>query len=178
MLKESARRLDRAPLVSHVSATRLRPPHLEVRIVTPALSASEILLVEDDEGDVRLLREALKNEMPLPRLAVVGDGEEAIAYLRNEGKYADAARPSLVLLDLNLPKRDGRQVLADIKNDPALRSIPVIVLSSSTAEQDVVWTYQLGANCYVEKPVDWEHFLAAVKKIRAFWLTIATLPSA
>jgi chemotaxis family two-component system response regulator Rcp1 len=141
-----------------------------------ASSANEILLVEDNAGDVRLFKEALKEGSPVPRLAVVSDGEEALAYLRHQGKYVGAARPALVLLDLNLPRRDGRQVLAEIKGDPGLRSIPVIILTNSKAERDVTKTYQLGANCYVAKPVDWSDFLAAVKEIQTFWLTIATLP--
>src|ERR687884_1433856 len=119
-----------------------------------ATRAIEILLVEDSPGDVRLTREALRDGKVRNNLSVVTDGVEALAFLRREGRYADAPRPDLILLDLNLPKKDGREVLAEIKADPNLRRIPVVVLTTSEAEQDIVETYNLHANCYVKKPVD------------------------
>ena len=135
-----------------------------------------ILLVEDNPGDVRLTREALKEGKVLNHLSVVEDGVEAIAFLRREGKYADAVRPDLILLDLNLPKKDGREVLEDIKTDPGLRSIPVVVLTTSRAEQDILRSYDLHANCYITKPVDVQQFVSVVKFIEEFWVTIVTLP--
>jgi two-component system, chemotaxis family, response regulator Rcp1 len=138
--------------------------------------AIEILLVEDSPGDVRLTREALRDARVLNRVSVVGDGLEALAFLRREGKYPAAPWPDLILLDLNLPRMDGREVLAEIKNDPRLRQIPVVVLTTSQAERDIVETYNLGANCYVTKPVDLEQFLVAVKSIETFWLTVVRLP--
>ncbi|MBI2090760.1 MAG: response regulator [Deltaproteobacteria bacterium] len=137
----------------------------------------EILLVEDNPGDVRLTMEALKEGKMLTHVSVVGDGVEALAYLRRQGKHTDAARPDLVLLDLNLPKKDGREVLAEIKRDAGLRRIPVVVLTTSSAEQDIVRAYDLHANCYVNKPVDLEEFVKVVKLIEAFWFTAAKLPS-
>ena len=137
-----------------------------------------ILLVEDNPGDVRLTREALKEEKVLNNLNVVGDGVEAMAFLRREGKYADAARPDLILLDLNLPKKDGREVLEDIKSDPTLKLIPVVILTTSRAEEDILKAYDLHANCYVTKPVDLEQFITVVQSIEEFWLAIVTLPSA
>ena len=134
-----------------------------------------ILLVEDNPGDVRLTREALKESKLLNNLRVVEDRVEAMAYLRRERAYADAVRPDMILLDLNLPKKDGREVLEEIKGDPALRSIPVVVLTTSTAEQDVLKAYDLHANCYVTKPVDLEQFIILVQSIEEFWLTIVTL---
>jgi two-component system, chemotaxis family, response regulator Rcp1 len=136
----------------------------------------EILLVEDNLGDVRLAREALKEVKLLNRLFAVPDGEEAIAFLRREGRYADAVRPDLIFLDLNLPKKDGREVLAEIKSDPDLRRIPVVVLTSSGAEEDILKTYNLHANCYVAKPVDLERFITVVKSIEDFWVSIVRLP--
>jgi CheY-like chemotaxis protein len=136
----------------------------------------EVLLVEDNPGDVRLTREALKEGKVRNNLNVAIDGVEALAYLRREGKYADAVRPDLVLLDLNLPRKDGREVLAEIKGDPALRSIPVVVLTSSQAEQDIVRAYDLHANCYITKPVDLDQFITVVKTIEDFWFTIVKLP--
>src|SRR5437762_3880317 len=118
----------------------------------------EVLLVEDNPGDVRLTMEVLKEEKMLLHVSVVGDGEEALAFLRKEGKYASAAQPDLILLDLNLPKKDGREVLTEIKRDPHLMLIPVVVLTTSTAEQDVLKTYELHANCYIKKQVDFEQF--------------------
>ncbi len=137
----------------------------------------EILLVEDNPGDVRLTQEAFKENKLRNSLNVVEDGLEAMLFLRRVGKYADASRPDLILLDLNLPKKDGREVLAEIKEDPDLKSIPVVVLTTSKAEEDVIKSYNLHANCYVTKPVDLEQFIAVVKSIEDFWLTIVKLPS-
>ena len=136
----------------------------------------EILLVEDDPGDVLMTREAFEDHKVTNRLTVVSNGEDAIAYLRRQGRYADAPTPDLVLLDLNLPRRDGREVLADIKGDPDLRRIPVVVLTTSDAEEDVVAAYDLHANAYVRKPVDFEQFVAAVRAIDDFFITVVRLP--
>ena len=136
----------------------------------------EILLVEDNPGDARLTQEALKDGKVYNKLTVVPDGVEAMAYLRRQGRYAGAAQPDLILLDLNLPKKDGREVLQEIKADERLRRIPVVVLTSSNAEQDVLKSYGLHANCYVTKPVDLDQFMGAVKAIENFWLTVVTLP--
>jgi two-component system, chemotaxis family, response regulator Rcp1 len=138
----------------------------------------EILLVEDNPGDVRLTREALKEGKVSNRLHVATDGVEALAFLRREGEYADAVRPDLILLDLNLPKKDGRQVLGEVKGDPALRQIPVVILTSSQAEEDICRSYDLHANCYVTKPVDLDRFMTVVRAVEDFWLTIVRLPSA
>jgi two-component system, chemotaxis family, response regulator Rcp1 len=138
--------------------------------------AIEILLVEDSPGDVRLTREALKEGRVHNNLSVVVDGEQAMAFLRRQGPYANAPRPDLILLDLNLPKKDGREVLADLKADDGLRAIPVVILTTSKAEEDILRTYQLNANCYVTKPVDLEQFIRVVKAIEDFWLVIAKLP--
>ena len=137
----------------------------------------EILLVEDNPGDVRLTMEALKEGRLLNHVSVAEDGVEALAFLRQKGKYADEARPDLILLDLNLPKKDGREVLAEIKEDPELRHIPVVVLTTSTAEQDVLRTYDLHANCYINKPVDFEQFIEVVKSVGDFWFSVVILPS-
>ena len=137
----------------------------------------EILLVEDNPGDVRLTREALREGKVRNNLYVAPDGVEALAFLRKQGKYADAVRPDLILLDLNLPRKDGREVLEEIKADPALRYIPVVVLTSSQAEQDILRAYDLHANCYVTKPVDLEQFIAVVRSIDDFWLSVVRLPS-
>ena len=136
----------------------------------------EILLVEDNPADVRLTVEALKESKIRNRLNVAENGMEAMAYLRREGKYADATRPDLILLDLNLPLKDGREVLADIKADQDLKIIPIVILTTSKAEQDIVKTYNLHANCYVTKPVDLEQFITVVRAIEDFWLTIVKLP--
>lgn len=138
--------------------------------------AVEILLVEDNPGDVRLTLEAFKENKLRNHLHVVGDGEEAMAFLRRESQYADAPRPDLILLDLNLPKKDGREVLAEVKGDPDLKRIPVVILTVSAAEEDVLRTYDLHANCYITKPVDLDRFVEAVKTIEDFWLTIVKLP--
>ncbi|MGA2611149.1 MAG: response regulator [Terriglobia bacterium] len=136
----------------------------------------EILLVEDNPGDVRLTVEILKETKVRNTLTVAGDGIEALDVLRRTGRYTHAVRPDLILLDLNLPKKDGRQVLAEIKADSVLRRIPVVILTSSKAEEDIVKSYNLYANCYVTKPVDLEQFVKVVKSIEDFWLTIVKLP--
>lgn len=137
----------------------------------------QVLLVEDNPGDVRLTKEALKEGKLLNELTVVGDGVEALSFLRKEGKYADALQPELILLDLNLPKKDGREVLAEIKADPRLRRIPVVVLTTSSAEEDILKIYDLHANCYITKPVDLEQFMRVVKSIEDFWVSVVKLPS-
>ena len=136
----------------------------------------EILLVEDSAGDVRLVQENLKESKVRNSLNVVGDGIEAMAYLRKKGKYKDAPKPDLVLLDLNLPKKDGRQVLSEIKSDEDLKCIPVVVLTISKAEEDIMKSYSLHANAYISKPVDLNQFLKVVKAIEEFWLTVVKLP--
>ncbi|MGB0984499.1 MAG: response regulator [Saprospiraceae bacterium] len=136
-----------------------------------------ILLIEDNPGDVRLTQEAFKEGHLAVNLSVVMDGVEAINYLRKTGKYTEATTPDLILLDLNLPKRDGREVLEDIKADPALMFIPVVVLTTSNAEQDILKTYRLHANCYINKPVDFENFFDVIQKIEEFWLSTAILPT-
>ena len=136
----------------------------------------EILLVEDNPGDVRLTQEAIREAKIRNRLNVVTDGEEAVAYVRRQGNFADQPRPDLILLDLNLPKKDGREVLQDLKSDPDLHRIPVVVLTSSASEQDILSTYDLYANAYVTKPVDLEQFMHVVASIQDFWLNIVKLP--
>ena len=136
----------------------------------------EILLVEDNDGDVRLTIEALKEGKVRNKLSVARDGVEALQFLRREGAHAKAPKPDLILLDLNLPKKDGREVLEEIKNDPTLRRIPVVVLTTSQAEEDIVRTYDLHANCYITKPVELDKFLLVVKAIDDFWLDIVKLP--
>jgi CheY-like chemotaxis protein len=144
--------------------------------IRPFSRPVEILLVEDNPGDVRLTREALREGKVRNNLYVASDGVEALAFLRREGQYADAVRPDLVLLDLNLPRKDGREVLEEIKADPSLRYIPVVVLTSSQAEQDILRAYDLHANCYVSKPVDLDQFIHVVRSIEDFWFTIVKLP--
>lgn len=139
--------------------------------------AVEILLVEDNPGDVRLTMEALKEGKLLNHVKVAEDGVAALALLRQDGKPGGRWRPDLILLDLNLPKKDGREVLAEIKEDPELRHIPVVVLTTSTAEHDVLKTYNLHANCYINKPVDLEQFIEVVKSIADFWFSVVILPS-
>lgn len=139
-------------------------------------SPVEILLVEDNPGDERLTREALKEGKVYSNLHWVKDGVAAMQFLRRQGDYSGAPRPDIILLDLNLPKKDGREVLQDIKNDEELKRIPVVVLTTSKAEEDVLRTYNLHANCFVTKPVDLEKFIVVVKSIDAFWLTVVTLP--
>lgn len=137
----------------------------------------EILLVEDNPGDVRLTQEALKEAKVSNRMNVVVDGEEALQYVRRQGRFHDAVRPDLILLDLNLPKKDGREVLTEIKSDPQLRSIPIVVLTTSNAELDIMRAYDLHANCYITKPVDLDQFLHVVREIESFWLTLVMLPT-
>jgi len=135
----------------------------------------EILLVEDSDGDVRLTREALKEGRVANHVSVARDGVEALAFLRREPGYEDASRPDLILLDLNLPRKDGREVLAEIKTDPELRRIPVVILTTSKAEQDVFRAYDAHANCFINKPVDLDQFLNVIRSIEDFWLTVVTL---
>jgi two-component system, chemotaxis family, response regulator Rcp1 len=138
----------------------------------------EILLVEDNPGDVRLTQEVLKDGRIRNALNVVGDGVEALAYLRREGAFADVPLQDLILLDLNLPRKDGREVLAEVKGDPELRKIPVVVLTTSAAEADILRAYDLHANCYITKPVDLDQFVKVVRSIEDFWLAIVKLPTA
>ena len=145
---------------------------------TPAAQPIQILLVEDSPGDVRLTQEVLRDARIANQLHVVGDGEEAMAFLRHEGEYADRPHPDLVLLDLNLPRKDGREVLSEIHADPALKVVPVIVLTTSEAEQDILRSYQLSANAYITKPIDLSEFIAVVRSIENFWLSIVRLPNA
>jgi len=144
--------------------------------MTDGKSPVEILLVEDNPGDERLTREALREGKVYHNLHWVKDGVQAMEFLRRQGKYANVPRPDIVLLDLNLPKKDGREVLEEIKTDEDLKRIPVVVLTTSKAEEDVLRTYNLHANCYVTKPVDLEKFIVVVKSIDVFWLTVVTLP--
>jgi two-component system, chemotaxis family, response regulator Rcp1 len=136
----------------------------------------EVLLVEDSPGDVRLTREAFKDAKVLINLHVASDGVEAMAFLGREGKHAKALRPDLILLDLNLPKKDGRQVLEEIKENPTLKSIPVVILTTSASEADIQQSYQFHANCYITKPVALDGFLTVVKSIDNFWLSVVKLP--
>ena len=136
----------------------------------------EILLVEDSPADVRLTEEAFRENKIDNELHVVGDGEAAMAFLRREGGYARAPRPDVILLDLNLPRKDGREVLAEIKADDAVKTIPVVVLTTSQAEEDILRSYNLNANCYVTKPIDLDQFIKVVKAVEGFWLTVVTLP--
>jgi chemotaxis family two-component system response regulator Rcp1 len=155
------------------------PTAVEAGYLTPYASTGrpvEILLVEDNPGDVRLTIEALRDAKVHNHLNVVGDGVAALAFLRREAPYRDAPRPDLILLDLNLPRKDGREVLAEIKADPDLRVLPVVVLTTSQAEQDIVQSYGLHANCYVSKPVDLDQFIRVVRSIEDFWLTVVKLP--
>ncbi len=137
----------------------------------------EMLLVEDNPDDVDLTIEALEDTKIANRLHVVTDGVAALSFLHREGKYAQAPRPALILLDLNLPKKDGREVLADIKADPVLRRIPVVVLTTSSAEEDIKRVYDMHANCYITKPVDFEQFVQVIHAIENFWLTVVQLPT-
>ena len=137
----------------------------------------EMLLVEDNPGDARLAIEALKDAKVHNNLSWVQDGVEAMAFLRREGAYSDVPRPDVILLDLNLPKKDGREVLADVKADEDLRRIPVVILTVSGAEEDIVKTYNLHANCYIRKPIDLDQFIKVVKAIKDFWLSIVILPT-
>lgn len=145
-------------------------------MATPIIRPIEILLVEDNEGDVRLTKEALKEGKVKNNLQVAYDGYEALEYLKREGEYRDRVIPDLILLDLNLPRMDGRELLEKIKEDSDLRRIPVVILTTSKAEEDIVRTYDLHANCYITKPVDLEKFIEVVKSIEDFWMTIVKLP--
>jgi len=136
----------------------------------------EILLVEDSPADVALTQEALMDSKLKNNLYVVSDGEAAMAFLRRSGTYASAPRPDLILLDLNLPKKNGREVLAEIKMDPTLRPIPVVIMTVSQDERDILESYNLNANCYIRKPVNFEEFIEIVKSIEHFWFSIVTLP--
>jgi len=138
--------------------------------------SAEILLVEDNPGDVRLTIEALRDSKVQNQLNVVRDGVEALSFLRREGAFVNAVRPDLILLDLNLPRKDGREVLAEIKADARLRTIPVVILTTSRAEQDILRSYELQANCYITKPVDLDQFITVVKSIEDFWFSVVKLP--
>jgi two-component system, chemotaxis family, response regulator Rcp1 len=147
-----------------------------LRTQSASRDALDILLVEDNPGDVRLTREVLGSGNQRNRLSVASDGVEAINFLRRRGSFDKARRPDLVLLDLNLPRKDGREVLAEIKSDPELKLIPVVILTTSAAEEDVLKSYRLHANCYITKPVDLEQFTRVIGNIQDFWLTIVKLP--
>src|ERR1700722_3627725 len=138
--------------------------------------AIEVLLVEDSPGDVRLTREAFKDAKVHINLHVASDGTEAMSFLKREGEHANVPRPDLILLDLNLPKKDGREVLAEIKESPTLKSIPTVILTTSASEEDILRSYRLHANCYITKPVDLNGFLDVVKSIDNFWLSVVKLP--
>jgi two-component system, chemotaxis family, response regulator Rcp1 len=140
--------------------------------------AIEILLVEDSPSDTDLTLEALRDFKVRNHVSVVEDGVQALRFLRRQGPFAQAPRPDLIMLDLNLPRKDGRQVLSEIKADNDLRTIPIVVLTTSRAEQDILRAYQLNANCYITKPVDFNQFLDVVRSIESFWLCVVTLPSA
>jgi CheY-like chemotaxis protein len=139
--------------------------------------ALDVLLVEDNPGDVRLAMEAFKESTVRSKLSVVPDGVEALAFLHREGKYADSPRPDLIVLDLNLPRKDGREVLAEIKADTSLKRIPVVVLTTSRAQEDILRSYELHANCYIPKPLDLDQFIHVIKGINEFWFSMVTLPN-
>ncbi|MBN2529038.1 MAG: response regulator [Deltaproteobacteria bacterium] len=143
---------------------------------TITVNIIDILLIEDNPGDARLAKEALKDSKMRNSLSHVEDGEEAMKYLRREGQYSNMRRPDLILLDLNLPKKDGREVLAEIKEDADLKTIPVVILTTSSDGDDIIKSYNLHANCYITKPIDLEQFVAVVRSIEDFWLTIVKLP--
>ena len=154
-----------------------RPDLILLDLNLPRRDGREVLAeIKDDPGDVLMTQEAFEEHKVRNNLAVVNDGTDAIAYLRREGQYADAPRPDLVLLDLNLPRRDGREVLAEIKNDPNLCDIPVVVLTTSQADEDILRSYKLHANAYVTKPVDFERFIAVVRQIDEFFVSVVKLP--
>jgi CheY-like chemotaxis protein len=161
-----------SPVKEPLSSSRFDQPEGIAMNVKPI----ELLLVEDSEPDVRLTQEALREAKVKNRLWVVDDGVEALDFLRRQGPYADAPRPDLILLDLNLPRKDGRQVLEEIKNDSSLKLIPVVILTTSKSEEDVLRAYQLHANCYITKPVDFNRFMEVVRSIEDFWLTVVRLP--
>jgi chemotaxis family two-component system response regulator Rcp1 len=142
----------------------------------PTSNPIEILLVEDNAGDIRLTQEAFKENKINNNLSVARDGVEALAFLRRQGNYAQAAKPDLILLDLNLPRMDGREVLSELKSDPELKRIPVVILTTSNSEQDVIQSYNLHANCFITKPVDLDQFISVIQSIEGFWLSIVKLP--
>jgi two-component system, chemotaxis family, response regulator Rcp1 len=146
-------------------------------MVTTTVRPIDILLVEDNPGDVRLTKEALRESRILNNLYFAKDGVEALAFLTRDEPYQEVPRPDLILLDLNLPRKDGRELLAEIKQDPELKRIPVVILTTSEAEQDILKTYELHANCYITKPVDLDKFVDIVKGLEEFWLSIVKLPS-
>ncbi len=146
------------------------------RISKESCRPIEILMVEDNPGDIRLTVEALKAGKVRNNFHTVENGEDAMTFLRRQGDFAGAPRPDLILLDLNLPKKNGREVLAEIKADPDLRRIPVVILTASEAEQDILRSYNLHANCYITKPVDLERFIEVVQSVESFWLTVVMLP--
>ena len=147
-------------------------------MITEHMRPIEILLVEDSPSDTELTLEALKDFKVRNHVSVVEDGVQAMQFLRREGPYATAPRPDLIMLDLNLPRKDGREVLADIKGDDHLKTIPIVVLTTSRADQDILSAYQLNVNCYINKPVDFSQFLEVVRSIESFWLYVVTLPPA
>jgi len=140
------------------------------------IEGPKILLVEDNPGDVRLMVESLKETKATNNLSIARDGEEAMAFLRRKGAYANAPKPNLILLDLNLPKKAGHEVLAEIKQDPRLKLIPVVIVTSSDAERDIVGSYDLRANAYVSKPVGLDQFMDVIRSVERFWLSVAKLP--
>jgi len=146
-------------------------------MTSEAARSINVLLVEDNPGDVRLTIEAMRESKILVNLSLAEDGEAALAFLRREGDHEAAPRPDLILLDLNLPRKDGREVLAEIKADHSLRRIPVVVLTTSRAEEDILRTYDLHANCFITKPVDLDQFIAVVRSINEFWFSVVKLPS-
>lgn len=146
--------------------------------MTRSFDSTDILLVEDSQTDVLITREALEMSHILNALHVVEDGVEAMSFLRNSGKFKNSPRPGLILLDLNLPRKDGREVLAEIKNDPMLRGIPIVILTTSRSEKDITQAYNLHANCFVTKPLSFDLFTEAVKNIVHFWFSVVALPKA
>lgn len=148
-----------------------------VQTQTPTGDAIDILLVEDNLGDARLAQEALRDSKLRNVMHHVTDGEKAMAFLRKQAPFTDAPRPDLILLDLNLPRKDGREVLAELKVDDSLKTIPVVILTVSSAEEDILRSYRLHANCYITKPIDLDQFLKVVRSIEDFWLTIVKLPA-
>ena len=146
-------------------------------MTTKSIRPVEILLVEDSPADVLMTREAFEQARLVNTLHVVDDGEQALAFLRQEGMYASSPRPDLVLLDLNLPRKNGVEVLAEIKSDPQLQSIPIVILTTSHTEQDILSSYNLHANCYIVKPVGFEKFFKAIQSIQDFWFSVVTLPN-
>ena len=144
--------------------------------MTEPITEIDVLLVEDDAGDVLMTQEAFEHHKLRNQLHVVSDGVEALSFLRREGEFADAPRPGLILLDLNLPRKDGREVLEEVKNDDSLRSIPIVVLTTSQAEEDILRSYNLHANAYVAKPVDFERFIDVIRQIDDFFVSVVKLP--